>query len=46
MSIQKGASAPTPKACLNLAHHYLFSIAPSGADIALLLVLGVLLWTA
>lgn len=46
MSIQKGASAPTPKACLNLGYRYLFAIAPSGAELALLLVLEVLLWVA
>ena len=45
MKIQKGAGAPTPKACLNLPYRYLFAIVSCSADLALLLVLGGLLWT-
>lgn len=46
MQIQNGASPPTPKACLNSARRYLFTAAPAGADLALLIALEVLLWIA
>ena len=46
MSIKNGACAPTPKACPNFAHRYLFALAPAGADLVLLIGLEVLLWMA
>lgn len=46
MSIKNGARAPTPKACPNSAHRYLFALAPAGADLVLLVGLEVLLWMA
>lgn len=46
MQIQNGASPPTPKACQNLTRLPLFTIAPAGADLSLLLVLEVLQWIA
>ena len=36
MKTQKGARAPTPKACLNSASRYLFTLAPTSADLVLL----------
>lgn len=39
MHIQNGASPPMPKACPNLASRYLVTIAPAGADLALLIIL-------
>ena len=36
----------TPKACPNKAQRYLFTIAPAGADLVLLIALEVLLWMA
>jgi hypothetical protein len=42
MQTQNGASPPTPKACPNSAHRYLFAIAPAGADLVLLFGLLVL----
>ncbi|WP_324734119.1 hypothetical protein [Pseudomonas paeninsulae] len=46
MNIQNGAQAPTGSACPILAHRYLFTIAPAGADLVLLIALEVLLWIA
>ncbi|SFQ07868.1 hypothetical protein [Pseudomonas borbori] len=46
MQIQNGASPPTPKACQNLARLYLFTITLAAADLCLLSVLEVLLWSA
>ncbi|WP_223502315.1 hypothetical protein [Pseudomonas sp. BF-R-24] len=39
-------AAGTPKACPKMAYHYLFNIAPIGAEFVLQIALGVLLWTA
>lgn len=38
--------AGTPKACPQMAYHYLFTIAPIGAELVLQIALGVLLWIA
>lgn len=46
LSCQPCKSSRAPKACPNLARRYLFTIAPAGADLALLIVLEVLLWIA
>lgn len=46
MEIKNGALAPMPKACPISAKRYLFGIAQVGADLALLIELGVLLWIA
>lgn len=43
MKIQNGAHPPTPKACPNSAQHYLFTLAPAGADLVLLAAIEVLL---
>jgi hypothetical protein len=45
--IQKnGALAPTGSACLGKARSYLFTLATAGGDLALLCILGALIWTA
>ena len=44
MQIKNGALAPTPPACPNSARRYLFTLAPAGADLVLLVALEVLLW--
>lgn len=36
----------TPKACPNFAQRYLLSLAPAGADLALLIVIEAALWIA
>ncbi|WP_324731584.1 hypothetical protein [Pseudomonas paeninsulae] len=46
MSSQNGAFAPTGSACPNSARRYLFTLAPAGADLVLLIALEVLLWIA
>lgn len=46
MKSQNGANPPTPKACPNLAHRYLLTLAPIGPDLVLLITLEVLLWIA
>ena len=46
MQINQGALAPTPKACPHLANRYLFTLAPAGADLVLMIAIEVLLWTA
>jgi hypothetical protein len=46
MTNQNGAHAPTGSACPNFARRYLFTIAPAGADLVLLVTLEVLLWIA
>ena len=46
MKTQNGTSPPTPKVCPNLAHRYLFTLAPAGADPVLLIVIEVTLWIA
>lgn len=43
MKIQKGTQVPTGAACPNLTHHYLFTLAPAGADLVLLIAIEVLL---
>lgn len=40
MKNQNGAHAPTGSACQNLARRYLFTVAPTGADLVLLITLG------
>ncbi|MBX9408992.1 hypothetical protein K5E40_25315 [Pseudomonas baetica] len=44
MQIQNGANPPTPKACPNLAYRYLFTLAPAGAELVLLIAIEVALW--
>jgi len=44
MDNQTRKTAGTPKACPNKAQRYLFTIAPAGADLVLLTVIGVILW--
>lgn len=39
-------TAGTPKACPQMACHYLLTSAPIGAELMLQIVLGGLLWTA
>ena len=46
MNIPTCKLAGTPKACPNSARRYLFTLAPSGADLVLLVALEVLLWIA
>lgn len=46
MNNQTCKLAGTPKACPNPARRYLFTLAPVGAGIVLLVALAVLLWIA
>lgn len=46
MNIPTCKQRVTPPACPNSAQRYLFSIAPAGADLVLLVTLEVLLWIA
>ncbi len=43
MKIQHGAQVPTGSACPNNAKHYLFTLAPAGADLLLMIVIEALL---
>jgi hypothetical protein len=45
-NFQPCKAAGTPKACPQMAYHYLFTMAPIGAELVLQIALGVLLWTA
>lgn len=46
MNKQTCKTAGRPKACQNAARRYLFTLAPAGADLVLLITIEVLLWIA